>query len=278
MNQSHELSVALAQMTSIDDVDGNILQMEELLSRIHPTAKVRLACFPENCLYMRTLEGEAIHPISLTEGPILRLAERARLLQMFLHLGSIPAMVGDQLFNCTVLITDQGEIKPTYQKMHLFDIHLEGQKPIRESDVFSHGHKPNVIEIDGWRLGETICYDLRFAELYSIYARQEVDAILVPSAFLVKTGEAHWDVLLRARAIESQAYVLAAAQGGTHIGKKGGVRETHGNSLIIDPWGKVISRAESWPSVVIATLTKEQIENVRRQIPMKLHRRLPVGN
>jgi deaminated glutathione amidase len=278
VNSVHELSIALMQMTSIDDVDSNVLQMEELLSKIHPTAKVRLACFPENCLYMRTLEGDKIHPISLSNGPITRLAAKARELNMFLHLGSIPANVNGHLYNCTVLITDRGEVKPTYQKMHLFDIHLEGQKPIRESDVFKHGHKPNVIEIDGWRLGETICYDLRFAELYSLYARQEVDAILVPSAFLVKTGEAHWDVLLRARAIESQAYVLAAAQGGTHIGKKGGVRETYGNSLVVDPWGKVISRGEASPSVVIASLTKEQIENVRRQIPMKLHRRLPLGN
>lgn len=278
MSSRSELSIALIQMTSIDDVEVNVAQMEDLLGRIHTTAKVRLACFPENCMYMRTLEGDVIHPIDFAGEPMKRLSRKAQELGIFLHLGSIPAVVDGHLYNCTVLITDQGEVRPTYQKMHLFDIHLEGQKAIRESDVFRHGQKPNIIEVDGWRLGETICYDLRFAELYSLYARQEVDAILVPAAFLVKTGEAHWDVLLRARAIESQAYVLAAAQGGTHIGKKGGVRETYGNSLAVDPWGRVIARADSSPSVVICTLNKEQIENVRRQIPMKLHRRLPLGN
>ncbi len=271
MNRS--LSVALIQMTSVDDLALNLSQMLDMLSQIHPSEQVRLSCFPENCLYMRTTEGEAIQPISLPGDHLAVLAQRARELKMFLHLGSAPVFLNENLYNCTLLITDQGEIKPTYQKMHLFDIHLDGQKAIRESDVFQHGKKPNIIEIDGWRLGETICYDLRFAELYSAYARAEVDAILIPSAFLVKTGEAHWDILTRARAIESQAYVLAAAQGGTHIGKKSGVRETYGHSLIIDPWGKVLARAEASPSVVLSVLSRERIENVRRQIPMKSHRR-----
>lgn len=273
---NHELSVALVQMTSVDDVETNVAQMAEMLDKIHPSSNVRLVCFPENCLYLRTREGEAIQAISFAHPALKKLAEKARGLKMNLHLGSMPAELHGALYNCTVLITDQGEIRPTYQKIHLFDIQLAGQKPIRESDVFRHGTQPHVIEIDGWKLGETICYDLRFAELYSVYARQEVDAILIPSAFLVKTGEAHWDVLVRARAIESQAYVLAAAQGGTHIGKNGGVRETYGHSLIVDPWGKVMARAESSPSVVIATLTKELVESVRRQIPMKDHRRLAV--
>lgn len=269
-----ELSIALAQMTSIDDIESNIQQMISLLDQIHPSSKVRLACFPENCLYLRTREGEAIQGLEITAPAFEVLAKEARVRNMFLHLGSVPLRTGGHLYNSSILITDQGEIQPGYRKFHLFDIQLSGQKAIKESDVFKHGEKPNVLEIDGWRIGESICYDLRFAELYSYYAKLEVDAVLIPSAFLVKTGEAHWDILTRARAIESQAYVLAAAQGGTHIGKGGGLRETYGNSLVVDPWGKVVARAEASPSVVIATLAKEMLENVRRQIPMKSHRRL----
>jgi predicted amidohydrolase len=161
--------------------------------------------------------------------------------------------------------------------MHLFDIQLEGQKAIRESDAFRHGQKPSVLEVDGWRIGETICYDVRFAELFSQYARKEVDVILVPAAFLVKTGEAHWHILLRARAIESQAYVIASAQGGTHKGIKGGVRETFGHSLVIDPWGGIQAEVtNNGPGFSISILSRERIMKVRGQIPMKDHRRLPV--
>lgn len=271
---STELHVALVQMTSIDDVETNASQMLEQLEKIHPSSKVRLACFPENCLYMRTREGEAILPVDFKHPGFQKLAAYAVEKKMYLHLGAIPVKIGDHMYNGSVLITDQGEILPTYQKMHLFDIQLAGQKPIRESDVYRHGEKPNILEIDGWKIGESICYDLRFSELYSSYARSEVDMILIPAAFLVKTGEAHWDVLVRARAIESQAYVLAAAQGGTHIGKNGGVRETYGNTLAVDPWGQVMARAEASPNLLIVTLSKERIENVRRQIPMKSHRRI----
>lgn len=271
---SQELSVALVQMTSVDDVDTNVQQMLSMVEQIHPSSKVRLVCFPENCLYLRTREGEAIPGIKLDSPALHTLAKVAVEKKMHFHLGASPVELDGQLYNASILITDKGEVSSTYQKIHLFDIQLAGQKAIRESDAFRHGKKPNILEIDGWRVGETICYDLRFSELYHYYARQEVDAILIPSSFLVKTGEAHWDVLIRARAIESQAYVLAAAQGGTHIGRGGGIRETYGNSLLVDPWGKVMARAESSPSVVIGTMTREMIENVRRQIPMKSHRRL----
>lgn len=271
---SRELSVALVQMTSIDDVAANLEQIKNQIFQIHPSLKPRLICLPENSLYMRTKEGEAIKALRLNDSVFAELSALARKENFFIHVGSVPLDIDGKVFNSSVLITDLGGVQASYQKMHLFDIHLEGQKPIRESDVFTHGAKPSTFEIDGWKFGETICYDLRFAELYSQYAKQGVDVILIPSAFLPKTGEAHWDVLMRARAIESQAYVLAAAQGGSHIGKNGGVRETYGNSLVVDPWGQVLTRADHSPSVILATLSKERIEVVRRQIPMKSHRRI----
>lgn len=275
---SQELVVASVQMTSIDDVDANLMQIEALLEDVFKKSNPRLVSFPENCLYLRLTEGERIPGFEITHTIFDRLSELALQYKTYLHLGSVPLLVEGHLYNSSVFITPEGQVQPTYQKMHLFDIQLEGQKAIRESDAFRHGQKPSILDVDGWRVGETICYDVRFAELFSQYARKEVDLILVPAAFLVKTGEAHWNILLRARAIESQSYVVASAQGGTHRGIKGGTRETYGHSLMIDPWGTVLAEVtQHGPGFVIQTLTRDRIEKVRAQIPMKFHRRLPVG-
>ncbi|MGZ3774706.1 MAG: carbon-nitrogen hydrolase family protein [Pseudobdellovibrionaceae bacterium] len=270
-----ELVVAVTQMTSVDDVEANLKQMEMLIEVATKNSEVKLICFPENCLYFRVVEGEKVPGFTLSDLAFLTLSSLAKQFKVYLHLGSVPLFLDEHLYNSSILITPQGEVRPTYQKVHLFDIQLEGQKAIRESDVFRHGQRPNVIEIDGWRIGEAICYDVRFAELFSYYAHNEVDIILMPAAFLVKTGEAHWEVLLRARAIESQAYILASGQGGTHKSVNGGTRETYGHSLISDPWGTLINKAEeNTPGVLISKLTRDKILSVRRQIPMKSHRRL----
>ncbi|MEK2644516.1 carbon-nitrogen hydrolase family protein [Bdellovibrio sp. BCCA] len=273
---SSELVVAAVQMTSVDDVEANLKQIETQLAEIFKNSQPRFVSFPENCLYLRVAEGEKIEGLTLSHSAFSKLSELAKKYNTHLHLGSVPLYVEGHLYNSSVLVTPSGDAQPTYQKLHLFDIQLEGQKPIRESDVFRHGQKPNIIEVDGWRIGEAICYDVRFAELFSQYARQEVDLILLPAAFLVKTGEAHWEILLRARAIESQSYVMAAAQGGTHRSTKtGATRETYGHSLIIDPWGTVVGQvAERAQGATVAKLSRERIDKVRQQIPMKFHRRL----
>lgn len=273
---SAELVVATVQMTSIDDVGTNLKQIESLLESIFKNHQPRLVAFPENCLYLRLTEGEKIPGFELSHSVFIRLSELAQKYNTHLHLGSVPLLIEGHLYNSSLLINPQGRVQSTYQKMHLFDIQLEGEKAMRESDAFRHGQKPSILEVDGWRIGETICYDLRFAELFSQYARKEVDLILVPAAFLVKTGEAHWNILLRARAIESQAYVVASAQGGTHLGVGGGRRETYGHTLAVDPWGSVLGEIlQPGPGFMTFTLTRDKIENVRAQIPMKFHRRLP---
>lgn len=276
---SSELVVAAVQMTSVDEVSVNLEQMESLLAEVFSQAEPRFVSFPENCLYLRLKEGEKIEGLTLQNSVFSRLQELARHYRTYLHLGSVPLFLEGYLYNSSVLITPEGQVRPSYQKMHLFDIQLEGQPAIRESDVFRHGQAPSVIEVDGWKIGESICYDVRFAELYSQYARHEVDLILVPAAFLMRTGEAHWEILLRARAIENQCYLIASAQGGLHRGSRGGERETYGHSLIIDPWGSVVGQVEKRsPGVIISKLSRERIEAVRRQIPMKFHRRLPVAS
>lgn len=267
------LNIAVCQMTSIDDVDANYSQMESLLRSL--SQAVDLVVFPENCLYMRINEGEQIPGLDLENPVLTKLGTLARQMKASFHLGSVPLRENAKLANASVLITPDGGVQCTYRKIHLFDIQLEGQKAIRESDVFTHGPSPAVLNMGPWKIGQTICYDLRFAELFSIYAKNSVDAILVPSAFVVKTGQAHWEVLLRARAIESQCFVIAAAQAGTHVSAKGSQRMTYGHSLVVNPWGEVVAQAFSeGPEIFTVTLDKEKIESVRRQIPMRDHRRL----
>ncbi len=273
---SQELKVALCQMTSVDDVRANLQQMEHLIAEVPSDSGVRLFLFPENCLYLRIREGEAIPSFALEDQVFRDLSAIAKRRKAFLHLGSVPLMMADFMYNSSVIITDQGKIESSYQKIHLFDIQLAGQKPIRESDVFRHGVGPGIFHVDGWKIAQSICYDLRFAELYSQYARELVDLILIPSAFLVKTGEAHWEVLLRARAIESQCYVVASAQAGRHISQHGeAARETYGNSMVVDPWGGVSTRLDGVrKQTSVCVLSRSKIEMVRNQIPMDKHRRI----
>lgn len=270
MNQT--LSIAVFQMTSVDDVDANFRQIESLLHSVHQPFEIGF--FPENSLYMRLKEGEKIPGLELSDSVFQKLSALAKKKSAIFHLGSVPLKDNGKLLNASVTIFPDGRVQNTYGKMHLFDITLEGQKPIKESDVFHHGSAPATLDVGSWKLGQTICYDIRFAELYSQYAKSGVDALLVPAAFLVKTGQAHWEVLLRARAIESQCYVIAAAQAGTHQNGSGSERKTYGHSLVISPWGEVLAKASAdRPEVLLYELNRTEIEAVRRQIPMQSHRR-----
>lgn len=270
------LEVAVCQLTSVDDVAANIQQILGLLSQLEARPP-DLVSFPENALFFRLREGEVIPSLSLEDSRLEPLKNWARNFKSHIHLGSIPRDESGKLFNSTVLIDPSGTARDVYQKIHLFDVDVAGHKPVRESDAFAHGKSPAVIEIKGWKIGCTICYDLRFSELFLQYALQGVDVILIPSAFLVPTGKAHWEILTRARAIESQAYVLAAAQGGKHENSAGNVRSTYGHSIIVDPWGEVLETLTDDfgdRRILRSTLSKERVESVRRQIPMKNHRRL----
>lgn|SRR6185312_10309281 len=260
-------------MTSVDDVEKNFLQCEKAI--IEAAAQsAKIIFFPENCLFMRIKEGEKILGLSVADPVFQKLSDLSKKHKIALHLGSVPLREDEKLSNATIFIED-GKLKLTYRKIHLFDIELEGQKPIRESDVFHQGARPEILEFEGWKLGQSICYDLRFSELYQAYAKAQVDAILVPSAFLVPTGQAHWEILLRARAIESQAFVIAAAQAGNHVGVRGGQRSTYGHSLVVDPWGrKLVEGSADKAEVLFVELDKTLIDSTRSQMPMRSHRRL----
>ena len=162
----------------------------------------------------------------------------------------------------------EGAIRARYDKMHLFDADVSGEA-YRESDLIRAGDTPKMTNIEGWNVGMSICYDLRFPELYQHYSAQGCHVLTVPSAFTVPTGKAHWKPLLRARAIENQCYVLAAGQWGTHPGG----RRTWGHSMIVSPWGEVLESKKEGDAVLIADMSCSVLESIRHQFPVLSHRR-----
>jgi predicted amidohydrolase len=268
MKTQEVLKVAVVQMTSVDDWTANIDWCAQKIQSVS-NQNVDVICFPENALYMRLIKSAKI-PAATVEAHRFDVFENlAKSLNTFLYFGSVPLVIDGKTYNSTLIFTPAGQRLTPYQKVHLFDIQLAGQEAIRESDEFNHGDGPSILDIKGWKWGLSICYDLRFSELYSKYANQAVDIISVPSAFLVPTGEAHWHTLLRARAIESQAFVVASAQSGSHKG----IRETYGHSLIVNPWGAILLDMTT-VGVSVMELKKSDIKRVREQIPMSSHRRL----
>ncbi len=211
-------------------------------------------------------------------GPAFRfLAETARRLGVTLHGGSIGERDGEMLFNTTLVFGPDGAERARYRKIHLFDATTPSGAGYRESSLFGAGSEVvtcDALGASGPRLGLSICYDLRFPELFAALRSAGADIILVPSAFTVETGRAHWEVLLRARAIETQCWIMAAATVGTHFDGHGRPRETYGHSLIIDPWGDIRASGGEHPGLVQATLDMTTLARVREAIPVHAHRRL----
>ncbi len=270
---SSRLRAIVLQLQSIDHVQSNLDQIASLLEGVARAEEPGLVCLPENALYMRIKEGEPIQGLNLDSAVFESFKKWSQELNLVFHVGSVPIEWLGKLVNSSVMIWPDGRVGASYQKIHLFDIHLEGHPAIRESDVFHQGSKPETFLHEDWKWGQTICYDLRFAELFSQYAKEQIDGVLVPAAFLKPTGEAHWHVLLRARAIESQVFVIAAAQAGVHRSANG-QRQTYGHSLVIDPWGKILAEGSAdQPERLEVELDRSLVERVRRQIPMSHHRR-----
>ncbi len=190
---------------------------------------------------------------------------------IWVHLGSLPVLdqYSGKFANRSLVIGADGQIKARYDKMHLFDVDLSTGESWRESAAYEGGDGPVAVSTPLGLLGLTICYDLRFPELYAAHIRSAVDMIAVPAAFTVPTGKAHWHILLRARAMEAQAFVVAAAQSGKH--EDG--RETYGHSLVVDPWGEVLLDMGEGEKLGFAEIDLNRIAEVRAQIPVHKNRR-----
>lgn len=269
------LNVTLVQMNSTDSVERNFQQIKTLLSKNRRTFPSQLIVFPENSLFMN-LSGRPVPGLDLKDSIFSRLRELCNKYQTGMLLTS-PIQEKGKVFNVTVFVSFNSSPKILYRKIHLFDISLEDGRTFRESQQLASGKMPAIWNFQGWKMGLSICYDLRFSELYNFYARKKVDIILVPSAFLRVTGKKHWHTLLKARAIENQCYILAPAQSGKHqsLRNKQEKRWTYGHSVAISPDGEIVLDMKTEvPALKTLYLSKKEIKKVRKRLPMSQHRRL----
>jgi predicted amidohydrolase len=259
------------QMNSTADRARNLATALRLV-RDAADLGARLVGLPENFAFLRS-EGQPVPAPQDLDGPwVRRMAALARSLRVTLLLGSLPERVhGDaRVRNTAVLLGPGGETIAAYRKIHLFDIDLPGMEHLKESKAVVPGEEVVVAGTTIGPVGLSICYDLRFPELYRELVRRGARVLCVPSAFTERTGKAHWEVLLRARAIENLAYVLAPAQVGHH----GGGRASHGQAMIVDPWGSVLAQVPDGEGVAVAELDFDRLERLRRELPALSHARL----
>ena len=260
------MKIAAIQMRSGLDPEANLAALEPMLAEAAAagaayalTPEVTML-FPENRDQLRSVaapfEG---HP------QLARVGELARQHGMHIHIGSLAVPLPDGRFaNRSVLFGPDGAMLATYDKIHLFDADIAGLNAYRESATYAGGEQAVAVPLGPVTLGMSICYDMRFPRLYNALANAGANLIAVPAAFTVPTGQAHWHVLLRARAIETGSWVIAAAQGGQHPNG----RATYGHSLIIDPWGRVVAELDhDRPSVLLAEIAPEAADDARQRIP-----------
>ena len=265
------MKIAALQMVSTPDVERNLAAACSLVERA-AAAGARLAVLPEYfCLMGRSDRDKLAIAEPPSGGPMQRmLAAAARDNGVWLVGGTLPleSGVADRVLNASLVFSPAGEPVARYDKMHLFR-YDNGRERYDEGRTLQAGSAGVAFDAEGLRVGLSVCYDLRFPELYRSLMTPPCDLLCVPSAFTHPTGAAHWEVLLRARAIENQCYVIAAAQGGLH--ENG--RRTYGHSLIVDPWGEVVAMLPEGEGVVTAELNAARIAEVRRQLPALEHRR-----
>ncbi|HEX7533584.1 MAG TPA: carbon-nitrogen hydrolase family protein [Methyloceanibacter sp.] len=259
----------LVQLRSGRSVGPNLDKAEALIRRAAKGGAVYVQT-PENTGLME-LKPELVVEAAETEGKnvaLARLKALARELRIWLHVGSLAVKLDKvRVANRSYLIDPEGRIAARYDKLHMFDVDLPGGESYRESQYFKPGDKAMLADLPFGRLGLSICYDLRFPALYRALASAGAEIIAVPSAFTKQTGEAHWRVLIRARAIETGAFVLAATQGGLH--ENG--RSTYGHSLVVSPWGEVLAEGGEDPCVIFADIDLAASAEARARIPALKH-------
>jgi predicted amidohydrolase len=265
-----DLKVSVFQICSNDSFEDNSKKILELL-KVHDLKSVDLCVFPENSLYINIDKTAKTPEISFDHHFFDAAKKLAQENDVLLHLGTMPVYRGGKLFNSTILINQKGELSEAYDKIHLFAADLGPALSVDEGVNYSPGNKPAVIDVKGWTVGLSICFDLRFPELYLQYAKEGCELILVPSAFFRKTGEAHWETLLKARAIESQCYVVAPGQVGTHKSVDSeAIRKSYGHSIFVHPWGNLIEdMGGAKEKVSTHTLKKEEIQKFKSSVKMK---------
>ncbi|MGF1537382.1 MAG: carbon-nitrogen hydrolase family protein [Elainellaceae cyanobacterium] len=261
---------AAVQMNSQPDLAANLNQAEDLID-LAVRQGAELICLPENFSFLGEEDEkvtQASEIASETEAFLKRMAQRY---QVTLLGGGFPVPIeGGRVYNRALLVGPDGDNLATYEKVHLFDVNLPDGNTYEESRTVSAGRSlPPVYSSERLgHLGLSICYDVRFPELYRHLSEKGAEVLFIPAAFTAYTGKDHWKILLQARAIENSCYVIAPAQTGRHYGR----RQSHGHALVVDPWGVVLSDAGDKPGVAIAAVERSRLQQVRQQMPSLQHR------
>lgn len=266
--------IAAVQMASGPNVNANLLEAERLIKQA-AKAGAELVVLPENFALMGMSEHDQVKIREADGSGHLQdfLAEQASRNGVWLVGGTIPLSAHDvnKVTAASLLYDAQGNRVARYDKVHLFDVLItENDERYNESETIEPGNKLMVVETPFGKLGMAVCYDLRFPGLFRNLVDQGAEIITIPSAFTALTGKAHWEVLVRARAIENQCYVIAAAQGGYHANG----RETFGDSMVVDPWGAVLDRLPRGSGVVVSDINVERLHDIRRSFPVLEHRKI----
>ena len=279
-SNGNKVKVSIGQMCATDSIEANIKYIESMVSKAADIGS-RMLFLPENAIFMGRSPTESIamaesigDPNGIIHSRIARLAKEN---DMWISIGGFQerteAYPESKVHNCHVLLDNNGEVKATYRKVHLFDVDIETVRLQESSFTLAGSSLVSCENTPIGTIGLSVCYDLRFPEMYQkLRFDHGADVILIPAAFTVPTGQAHWECLLRARAIETQCYVIAAAQCGKHNEK----RSSYGHSLIVNPWGEVVGRMEgdeqNDPGLVTVEVDAGLIEDVRRKMPVAMHR------
>lgn len=265
------MKVSLIQMDATDDKAANLKTAETLIADAVAGDQPDMVVLPEMFSYHgMTAEGRRAVAEPIPGGETYALLKGLAVRHgIFVHGGSYIERDGERIFNTTVAFGRDGTELARYRKIHLFDVTTQDGREYRESAVYSRGDAVVTYEAEGLRIGCSICYDLRFPELYQALAKAGSHVLMVPAAFTLLTGKDHWEALLRARAIETETYVVAAAQWGPYPGDKG---SSYGHSMIVDPWGQVVCRIPEGDGFATARLDLGYLETVRRRIPVAQHK------
>lgn len=265
-------NVALLQLCSGEQIRDNLAQIEQQIKQLNPG--IKLVMTPENALLFANAAAYREHAETEGHGPLQQaVRDMARRYGVWLLVGSMPLICREdptRITTSSLLFDDQGEIRGRYDKLHMFDVDINDiHAHYRESDTYQHGQQLTVVDTPVGRLGMTICYDLRFPGLYQALRAKGAELISVPAAFTRVTGEAHWEILLRARAIENQCVILAPAQ----VGRHGATRRTWGHSMVVDSWGNVLAENPDAVSALKVRVNTSKLHTIRKQMPVMQHNR-----
>lgn len=263
------MKVAAIQLSSQEVVSDNLRTTTQFVQQAKSSG-AELICLPEGFAYLGSERGRAQVAEIIPEGPICgEISGLCRELGVWIVAGGLPEISRDPMrpFNSSVVFSPRGEVVAIYRKMHLFDVALDDGTTLRESEGATAGDHPVVCAVDELKVGLSICYDMRFPYFYAKERNLGAHLLTVPAAFTETTGRAHWHPLLRARAIETQCFVVAPAQSGSHPHG----RRTYGHSLIIGPWGEILAEKAQGSGVITADLDIKTLAAVRRQMPLDQH-------